>query len=127
MKITLEFGNYEEMEAYCAAIVARKETQIVPKEKPAEEKPKKAAAKKEEPAPEPEEEPVKAEKKPAKEEKADGRSEAEVRVLVMGKLKSGKKEEVKELFAKWGGEKLSEILEKNPDSFDEIYADAEAI
>ena len=53
--------------------------------------------------------------------------ESQVKVLLSEKLKAGKKAEVKELFGKYGVEKLSELIEKHPDKLAEFYSDAEGI
>lgn len=86
-------------------------------EKPAEEAP----AQSDEPA----EELLFAEDK--KEAPAAGVTESQVKVRLSEKLKAGKKAEVKELFGKYGVEKLSELIEKHPDKLDEFYKDAEGI
>lgn len=86
-------------------------------EKPAEEAP----AQSDEPA---EELPFAEDKK---EDPAAGVTESQVKVRLSEKLKAGKKAEVKELFGKYGVEKLSELIEKHPDKLDEFYKDAEGI
>ena len=86
-------------------------------EKPAEEAP----AQSDEPA---EELPFAEDKKEAP---AAGVTESQVKVRLSEKLKAGKKAEVKELFGKYGVEKLSELIEKHPDKLDEFYKDAEGI
>lgn len=86
-------------------------------EKPAEEAP----AQSDEPA---EELPFTEDKKEAP---AAGVTESQVKVRLSEKLKAGKKAEVKELFGKYGVEKLSELIEKHPDKLDEFYKDAEGI
>lgn len=53
--------------------------------------------------------------------------ETAVKVLLAEKLKAGKKAEVKELFSKYGVEKLSELIEQHPDKLDEFYAKAGVI
>jgi len=87
----------------------------------------KVEAKKPEPAPEKKEDP---EKEPAKEEKAAGESKADestIRILLSEKLKKGKKDAVKELFSKYGVEKMSELVAKYPDKLDDFYKEAEAL
>lgn len=87
----------------------------------------KIEAKKSEPAPEKKEEPK---KEPAKEEKAAGESkvdESTIRILLSEKLKKGKKDAVKELFGKYGVEKMSELVAKYPDKLDDFYKEAEAL
>lgn len=145
MQIVLTFDSFEELEAFKQRIIAEATSghdivTATPKaEEPApktEEKPKKApkkapvedelpfgndsavtTSKAEEPAP-------KTEEKPAAKSK---HTESELKSLITHKLTDGKKKEIKELFAKWGAEKLSDVIAKNPDKIDEIYADAEEV
>ena len=87
----------------------------------------KVEAKKSEPAPEKKEDPK---KEPAKEEKAAGESkvdESTIRILLSEKLKEGKKDAVKELFSKYGVEKMSELVAKYPDKLGDFYKEAEAL
>lgn len=140
MQIVITFDSFEELEAFKQRIVAEATashdivTATTKAEEPApktEEKPKKAPKKapvEEEATPqEQEQEPEKTE---AKEEKPAAKSkhtESELKSLITHKLTDGKKKEIKELFAKWGAEKLSDVIAKNPDKIDEIYADAEEV
>ena len=81
--------------------------------------------------------PIKAPKqtKPAEEKPAEAEAvpeakkigETEVKLLLSSKLKAGKKQEVKDLFAKYGVEKLSELISSKPESLPQFYADAEVI
>ena len=141
MQLVITFDGFEEFEAFKRRIVAEATTghdimTATPKaEEPApktEEKPKKAPKK----APVEDElpfgneitvqepEPEKTEEKPAAKSK---HTESELKSLITHKLTDGKKKEIKELFAKWGAEKLSDVIAKNPDKIDEIYADAEEV
>lgn len=92
---------------------------------------KKATKKAEEPVKEPEKEEAPAAdpepEKKAEEPKKSKHTESELKSLITHKLTDGKKKEVKDLFLKWGAEKLSDVLAKNPDKIDEIYADAEEV
>lgn len=138
MKISVEFNSIEEMQAFAREITgekkpltikelnetAKKTEEIInaAEEKEAAEKAAKKAAKKEEPAP--------VEEAPAKEEAPTATSEiteTQVKVLLSEKLKAGKKAQVKELFGKYGVDKLSELIEKHPDKMAQIYKEAEEI
>ena len=138
MKISVEFNSIEEMQAFAREIVGEKKPLTVKElnetakkteaiinaaeEKEAAEKAAKKAAKKEEPAP--------VEEAPAKEEAPAATSEiteTQVKVLLSEKLKAGKKAQVKELFGKYGVDKLSELIEKHPDKMAQIYKEAEEI
>ena len=154
MQIVVTFNDFEEMEAFAQKVLEKKQP-LTAKElnestkkteaiinaaeakEEAEKKAKKEEAKKSSPktekpaeeAPaqsdEPAEEPPFAEDK--KEAPAPGVTESQVKVRLSEKLKAGKKAEVKELFGKYGVEKLSELIEKHPDKLDEFYKDAEGI
>lgn len=138
MKISVEFNSIEEMQAFAREIAGEKKPLTVKElnetakkteaiinaaeEKEAAEKAAKKAAKKEEPAP--------VEEAPAKEEAPAATSEiteTQVKVLLSEKLKAGKKAQVKELFGKYGVDKLSELIEKHPDKMAQIYKEAEEI
>lgn len=138
MKISVEFNSIEEMQAFAREITGEKKPLTVKElnetakvteaiinaaeEKEAAEKAAKKAAKKEEPAP--------VEETPAKEEAPAATSEiteTQVKVLLSEKLKAGKKAQVKELFGKYGVDKLSELIEKHPDKMAQIYKEAEEI
>ncbi len=140
MQIVITFDSFEELEAFKQRIVAEATTNhdivtATPKaEEPApktEEKPKKAPKKapvEDEATPqEPEQEPEKTETKEEKPAAKSKHTESELKSLITHKLTDGKKKEIKELFAKWGAEKLSDVIAKNPDKIDEIYADAEEV
>ena len=139
MKITVLFENMQELDEFCNGIApalaraCRKENAEAAtdaKEAPKAKKstPKKAEAQEE----------AKTEEKEAPEESIEhapdytagaGKkvTESQVKVLLSEKLKAGKKAKVKELFGKYGVEKLSELIEKHPDKLDEFYKDAEGI
>jgi len=138
MKISVEFNSIEEMQAFAREITGEKKPLTIKElnetakkteaiinaaeEKEAAEKAAKKAAKKEEPAP--------LEEAPAKEEAPAAASEiteTQVKVLLSEKLKAGKKAQVKELFGKYGVDKLSELIEKHPDKMAQIYKEAEEI
>jgi hypothetical protein len=154
MQIVVTFNDFEEMEAFAQKVLEKKQP-LTAKElnesakkteaiinaaeakEEAEKKAKKEEAKKSSPktekpaeeAPAQSDEP--AEELPFAEDKkeapAAGVTESQVKVRLSEKLKAGKKAEVKELFGKYGVEKLSELIEKHPDKLDEFYKDAEGI
>ena len=146
MQIVVTFNDFEEMEAFAQKVLekkqpltakelnesAKKTAEIInaaeakeeAEKKAKKEEAKKSSPKEEKPA---EEAPAQSEEPAKKEEPAAEVGETEVKVLLSKKLKSGKKAEVKELFGKYGVEKLSELIEKHPDKLDEFYKDAEGI
>ena len=142
MKITVEFNSLEELRASAKdlekialqaeigrASIAGEDTKEETKE---EKKPaKKATAKKAEPKPEPVEEEPEETEAPAEEEAEEAagqeHTETDLKMLLSGKLKAGKKAEVKELFAKYGVNCLTDLIKKNADKLDQIYDEAEAI
>ena len=123
MQITLTVDSFDEL--FHAALQILNIKGPIDEVLPASEKPKKAAApkkvKKEEPAewedPDPND-PVPFETKEAEVD------ETAVKVLLAEKLKAGKKADVKALFAEYGVDKLSELIEQHPDKLDEFYAKA---
>ena len=153
MQINVTFNNYEQMEDFARKVLekkpltkaelnesAKKTAEIInaaEAKEEAEKKAKKEEAKKSSPktekpveeAPAQSDEP--AEELPFAEDKkeapAAGVTESQEKVRLSEKLKAGKKAEVKELFGKYGVEKLSELIEKHPDKLDEFYKDAEGI
>jgi hypothetical protein len=133
MQIVITFDSFEELEAFKQRIVAEATTghDVVTAAPKTEEKPKKAPKKapvEDEATPqEPEQEPEKTETKEEKPAAKSKHTESELKSLITHKLTDGKKKEIKELFAKWGAEKLSDVIAKNPDKIDEIYADAEEV
>lgn len=139
MKITVLFENMQELDEFCNGIApalaraCRKENAEAATEAKEAPKAKKSTSKKAEA-----QEEAKTEEKEAPEESIEhapdytagaGKkvTESQVKVLLSEKLKAGKKAEVKELFGKYGVEKLSELIEKHPDKLDEFYKDAEGI
>lgn len=91
--------------------------------------PKKAPAKKAEPKPEPapEPEPAKTEETEAKTGETAEANESDVKVLLAGKIKAGKKAEVRALFEEYGVTKLSELIAKYPEKLAEFAEKAEAL
>lgn len=110
MKITVTFDSLEEFQVYMNTGAP------APAAQTAQEAPKKPAPKKV---------PEKVEEAPAAEKSDIG--ETEIKVLLSEKLKAGKKAQVKELFTKYGVEKLSELIEQHPDKLEELYKEAEGI
>lgn len=146
MQIVVTFNDFEEMEAFAQKVLekkqpltakelnesAKKTAEIInaaeakeeAEKKAKKEEAKKSSPKEEKPA---EEAPAQSEEPAKKEEPAAEVGETEVKVLLSKKLKSGKKAEVKELFGKYGVEKLSELIEKHPDQLGAFYKEAEEI
>lgn len=142
MKISVEFDSLEELKTFVGTIsvgplsekalavwAQAREAEIAEREeKPAPKKAPVKAAAKPEPAPEPEEEAE--EEKPAKEEKKakkEGPTETQIKLLASQKVKENKTAQIKDFFAKWGGKKVSEVLEKHPDEWAQIYAELEEL
>ena len=138
MKITVEFNSLEELMASAKdlekialqAEIGR--ASIAGEDTKEEKKPaKKAPAKKAEPKPEPVEEEPEETEAPAEEEAEEAagqeHTETDLKMLLSGTLKAGKKAEVKELFAKYGVNCLTDLIKKNADKLDQIYDEAEAI
>lgn len=126
MQIVITLNSYEELEEMqgnLARIMSGK-TEAAPA--PA---PKKAAVKKAEPKPEPtpEPEPAKTEETEAKAEDPAEASESDVKVMLAGKIKAGKKAEVRALFEEYGVTKLSELTAKHPDKLAEFAKKAEVL
>lgn len=143
MKISVEFDSLEELKTFVGTIAVgplsekalavwaqAREAEIAEREeKPAPKKAPVKAAAKPEPAPEPEEEEAE-EEKPAKEEKKakkEGPTETQIKLLASQKVKENKTAQIKDFFAKWGGKKVSEVLEKHPDEWAQIYAELEEL
>ena len=143
MKISVEFDSLEELKTFVGTIsvgplsekalavwAQAREAEIAEREeKPAPKKAPVKAAAKPEPAPEPEEEEAE-EEKPAKEEKKakkEGPTETQIKLLASQKVKENKTAQIKDFFAKWGGKKVSEVLEKHPDEWAQIYAELEEL
>lgn len=143
MQIVVTFSDFEEMDAFARGILERKpcnaaelnetakETAEIINRAEAREAAEKAAKKTGlekhagaagNPADE-------EEKAPDAPESASGSevSETEVKLLLSDKLKAGKKAAIKELFGKYGVEKLSELIEKHPDKLGDFYKEAEVV
>lgn len=140
MKITVEFDNLQEIDDFCNGIlIAPGLAQTARQEREdATEQPKKTEVKKSSPKKEKAQEEAKAEPDEApaegpepveeKEEKAaTEHSDSDLKMLLSDKLKAGKKKEVKALFDKHGVSCLTDLLEKESDNIDAIYAEAEVI
>ena len=146
MQIVVTFNDFEEMEAFAQKVLekkqpltakelnesAKKTAEIInaaEAKEEAEKKAKKEEAKKSSPKEEKaaEEAPAQSDEPTKKEEPAAEVGETEVKVLLSKKLKAGKKAEVKELFGKYGVEKLSELIEKHPEQLGAFYKEAEEI
>ena len=146
MQIVVTFNDFEEMEAFAQKVLekkqpltakelnesAKKTAEIInaaEAKEEAEKKAKKEEAKKSSPKEEKaaEEAPAQSDEPAKKEEPAAEVGETEVKVLLSEKLKAGKKAEVKELFGKYGVEKLSELIEKHPEQLGAFYKEAEEI
>jgi len=143
MKITVEFDNLQEINDFCNGVLiapglaqAAREENAQPAQEPVKEtKAKKSTPKKEEAQEEakteaaeaPAEDPVK--ETPAKEDEpaAGQHSEGDLKLLLSDKLKKGKKAEVKKLFEKYGVSCLTDLIAKEKDNIDAVYAEAEVI
>lgn len=128
MQIVVTCDSYEELIAAAKQILEGRIAEGSPRkadpEQDAKPAPKKEKApKKLEPDPEP------AAEAEAKGEAKDGAdvTESDVKVLLAEKIKSGKKAEVRELFAEYGVAKLSELMTKCPDKLAELAKKAEAL
>ena len=128
MQIVVTCDSYEELIAAAKQILDGRIAEGSPRkadpEQDAKPAPKKEKApKKLEPDPEP------AAEAEAKGEAKDGAdvTESDVKVLLAEKIKSGKKAEVRELFAEYGMAKLSELMTKCPDKLAELAKKAEAL
>ena len=128
MQIVVTCDSYEELIAAAKQILEGRIAEGSPckadPEQDAKPAPKKEKTpKKLEPDPEP------AAEAEAKGEAKDGAdvTESDVKVLLAEKIKSGKKSEVRELFAEYGVAKLSELMTKCPDKLAELAKKAEAL
>lgn len=116
MQIVITCDSYDELVSVAKQILKDQE-----KEQTAPT-PKKAPAKKADPKPEPTPEP-----EPAKTEEPAEANESDVKVLLAGKIKAGKKAEVRALFEEYGVTKLSELTAKYPEKLAEFAEKAEAL
>jgi outer membrane biosynthesis protein TonB len=153
MKIVCEFENLAEVEDFlCGVLIAPNLVKAAREEALA---PKAAEPKKEEPKPEapkakkaeaPKQEASKQEAQPIAEEtpsatkteestepvaekvlSASGHTESDLKLLLSDKLKQGKRAAIKELFDKHEVECLTDLLKKEKDSIDAVYAEAEVL
>lgn len=143
MEITVKFNSLEEVNEFISGVfIAPGMAQAAREEVAADAKtpsPKNAATehkteKKAEPAPEKaaveqEANVQESEKDAGKAKKATSQahSETELKLLLSIAIKQGKKAEVKALFEKYGVSCLTDLLEKESDNIDAIYAEAEVI
>ena len=145
MKINVEFDSIKEMEDFCSRISATPMAQLKASfeigdkvveeatKEAKEEKAKKSTPKKENVKEEPKEEAQEVAEEPAKEEEAqeaaadNEHTDAELKLLLSGKLKKGKKAEVKALFEKYGVGCLTDLIAKEKDNIDAVYAEAEVL
>lgn len=146
MKIVCEFETLAEVEDFlCGVLIApnlvkaAREEALAPKAaEPKKEEPK--AKKAEAPKPEKQEAQPIAEKAPSvtkteestepapeKAPTATGHTESDLKLLLSDKLKQGKKAAIKELFDKHEVECLTDLLKKEKDSIDAVYAEAEVL
>lgn len=126
MEFTATFNTLEELEVFLAFVAEHKS--VPEKKKPKkEQEPVRIESEKTyaDTAPEPGRKEAPAE--PEKKEAAAGHTETEIKLLLSEKLKAGRKQEVKDFFAKYGVSQLSELLKKHGDKLDELYAEAEVI
>ena len=124
MQIVVTCDSYEELIAAAKQILKDHTDTSTPKAaKPA---PVKKAEPKPEPAadPEPKEEPADVPWDKTEDKAVD---ESTVKVMLAGKIKGGKKAEVKALFEEYGVTKLSELMAKCPDKLAEFSEKAEAL
>ena len=126
MQIVITLNSYEELEELqgnLARILGGNKTEAAPA-------PKKAPAKKAEPKADPVQDPepvqVVDEVTTKTEEPAEA-NESDVKVLLAGKIKAGKKAEVRALFEEYGVTKLSELTAKYPEKLGEFAEKAEAL
>ena len=117
MQIVITCDSYDELVSVAKQILKDQE-----KEQTAPA-PKKAPAKKVEPKPEP----AKTEETEAKTDEPAEANESDVKVLLAGKIKAGKKAEVRALFEEYGVTKLSELTAKYPEKLAEFAEKAEAL
>ena len=126
MQIVITLNSYEELEELqgnLARILGGNKTEAAPA-------PKKAPAKKAEPKADPvqDPEPVQiVDEVTTKTEESAGANESDVKVLLAGKIKAGKKAEVRALFEEYGVTKLSELTAKYPEKLGEFAEKAEAL
>lgn len=126
MQIVITLNSYEELEELqgnLARILGGNKAEATPA-------PKKAAAKKAEPKADPvqDPEPVQiVDEVTTKTEEPAEANESDVKVMLAGKIKAGKKAEVRALFEEYGVTKLSELTAKYPEKLAEFAEKAEAL
>lgn len=126
MQIVITLNSYEELEELqgnLARILGGNKAEVTPA-------PKKAPAKKAEPKADPVQDPAPVQiidEVTTKTEEPAEASESDVKVLLAGKIKAGKKAEVRALFEEYGVTKLSELTAKYPEKLAEFAEKAEAL
>ena len=126
MQIVITLNSYEELEELqgnLARILGGNKAEATPA-------PKKAPAKKAEPKADPvqDPEPVQiVDEVTTKTEEPAEANESDVKVMLAGKIKAGKKAEVRALFEEYGVTKLSELTAKYPEKLAEFSKKAEAL
>lgn len=126
MQIVITLNSYEELEELqgnLARILGENKAEVTPA-------PKKAPAKKAEPKTDPvqDPEPVQiVDEVTTKTEEPAEANESDVKVMLAGKIKAGKKAEVRALFEEYGVTKLSELTAKYPEKLAEFAEKAEAL
>ena len=126
MQIVITLNSYEELEELqgnLARILGGNKADATPA-------PKKAPAKKAEPKADPvqDPEPVQiVDEVTTKTEEPAEANESDVKVMLAGKIKAGKKAEVRALFEEYGVTKLSELTAKYPEKLAEFAEKAEAL
>jgi len=156
MKLRFEFNDWEELDCFVKAYVnhgtrlliksedpketvdasellkkAKKAADPAPEPEPAKEEKPKKAKKAAEPAPEPDEDgfkPATPEDEVPREFIEDSKvDEASAKLLLADLIKSGKREEVKELLASYEVSKLTEFMRKCPEKLPELFEKARAL
>lgn len=125
MQIVITCDSYDELVSVAKQILKdqeKEQTAPTPKKAPA-----KKAEPKADPVQDPESEPAKTEETEAKTEDPAEANESDVKVLLAGKIKAGKKAEVRALFEEYGVTKLSELTAKYPEKLAEFAEKAEAL
>ena len=127
MQIVITCDSYDELVSVAKQILKDQE-----KEQTAPT-PKKAPAKKAEPKPEPVEDPAEEPMEKTEPDKnrvkmmSAAEVESDVKVMLAGKIKDGKKAEIRALFEEYGVTKLSELTAKYPEKLAEFAKKAEAL
>lgn len=152
MKIVCEFENLAEVEDFlCGVLIAPNLVKAAREEAPAPKaaEPKKAETPKPRKAEEPKTEAPKPERQeaqpiaekapsvtqteestepaPEKAPVAIGHTESDLKLLLSDKLKHGKRAAIKELFDKHEVVRLTDLIKKEKDNIDAVYAEAEVL